>query len=143
MTTWTEDKGPAVLPPLPEEGPPPRAELPAVLAAQEAEWLAYLDSRPPYRRTFREWVVAGLRRAWDGPPEPPLTDEEMERIMQPREDDWLPEIVPPDDPERLAWEAHLRSIGVRPAKKWSTRIRKPVRRPTFWSKLRYRISRGW
>jgi hypothetical protein len=55
----------------------------------------------------------------------------------------LPERVPPDDPGRLAWEAELRAIGVRPAKKWSSPNREPRRRPSLWQRIRYRISLGW
>jgi hypothetical protein len=143
MTIRIQDDPTAVLPAVPAKEPFARAEPPAALAELEAEWLAHLDSLPPYRGTFRERIVSGLRRVWDGPPERPLTQEEMDRIMRPRESDYLPEIVPPDDPERLAWEAYLRSIGVRPATRWSAPIRTPVRRPTFWSKLKYRISQGW
>jgi hypothetical protein len=55
----------------------------------------------------------------------------------------LPERVPPDNPGRLAWEAELRAIGVRPAKKWSSPNREPRRRPGLWQRIRYRISLGW
>lgn len=142
MGTRIEDNQTAV---LPLKEPPPRAEPPAALAAREAEWLAYVDSLPPYRRTFRETVVAGLRRIWEGPPEPPLTAAEMEMIMRPREDedDDPPELVPPDDPERLAWEGELRAIGVRPARKWSFPVREPIRRPSLWQRIKHRVSRGW
>lgn len=97
------------------------------------------------RRTLREKVVDGLRRAWYGPEPEPLTDEEMRMIMGPRddEDDGLPELVAPDAPERLAWEAELRAIGVRPAKKWNFPIREPIRRPNLLKRLAYRVSRGW
>ncbi|HEX6038313.1 hypothetical protein [Longimicrobium sp.] len=97
------------------------------------------------RRTPREKIVDGLRRAWYGPDPEPLTDEEMRMIMRPRddEDDGLPERVPPDDPERLAWEAELRAIGVRPARKWNFPVREPFRRPSLWERIKYRVSRGW
>lgn len=128
-----------------QELPPARvADLPAALARQQAEWLAHLESLPPCRRTFREWVVDGFRRVWDGPPEEPLTEDEMRMIMHPlKEEDDLPELVPPDDPERLAWEAHLRSIGVQPAAKWNFPLRVPARRPSLREKIQYRVSRGW
>jgi hypothetical protein len=117
---------------------------PALLAARNAEWLAHLDGLPPYRRTFREMVADSLHRIRYGSPEEPLTEEEMRMITRPPEkEDDLPELVPPDDPERLAWEAHLRSIGVQPATKWNFPIREPIRRPSLWEKLKYRVSRGW
>jgi hypothetical protein len=43
----------------------------------------------------------------------------------------LPELVPPDDPERLAYEAGLRAIGVTPARVWNFPVRKPIRRPDW------------
>jgi hypothetical protein len=97
------------------------------------------------RRTLWEKLVDGVRRAWYGPGPEPLTDEEMRLIMRGVEEevDNLPERVPPDDPGRLAWEAELRAIGVRPAKKWSFPNREPRRRPTLWQRIRYRISLGW
>lgn len=87
----------------------------------------------------------GVRRVWYGPAPEPLTDEEMRLIMRQvkEEVENLPERVPPDDPGRLAWEAELRAIGVRPAKKWSYPNRAPRRRPGFWQRIRYRISLGW
>jgi hypothetical protein len=95
-------------------------------------------------RTLREKLVDGLRRVWYGPDPGPLTDEEMRMIMRPREDeDDLPERVPPDDPGRLAWEAELRAMGVRPAKKWNFPRRAPIKRPSVWEKIKYRISLGW
>ena len=146
MAVRIEDNEAAVLSREHPQDPAPATAvgLPAALAARQAEWLAHLDHLPPYRRTFRERVVAGLRRVWDGPPDEPLTEEEMRMIMRPTaEEDDLPELVPPDDPERLAWEAHLRSIGVRPAAKWNFPIREPIRRPSRWEKFKYRVSRGW
>lgn len=138
-----EDNEPAVLPREASRDLPKSVEMPPALAAREAEWLAFLDQLPPRRRRFREIVGDGLRRVWDGPPEEPLTDEEVRSIMQPEEEE-LPELVPPDDPERLAWEAHLRSLGIRPATRWGPRSRKPpLRRPTLWQKIKYRVSRGW
>jgi hypothetical protein len=95
------------------------------------------------RRTFREKVVDALRRAWEGPPPEPLTDEEWRMIMRPRPEDDVPDRVPRDDPARLAWEAELRSMGIRPAKNWTFPDRKPRRRPSLWERLRYRASRGW
>lgn len=86
----------------------------------------------------------GFRRAWYGPDPGPLTDEELRMIRRPRvEEDDLPERVSPDDPARLAWEAELRAIGVRPAKKWSFPQREPRRRPGVLERIRYRISLGW
>jgi hypothetical protein len=146
MAVRIEDDEPAVLKREHSQEPALATVVrpPALLVAQEAEWLAHLDQLPPYRRTFRERIVEGLRRVWDGPPEEPLTEEELRMIMQPpEEEEDLPELVSPADPERLAWEAHLRSIGVRPATKWNFPIREPIRRPSFWEKFRYRVSRGW
>jgi hypothetical protein len=66
------------------------------------------------------------------------TDEEVERqIAEERAAEAnLPERVPPDDPERLAWEAELRAIGVTPAKIWNFPIRKPIRRPDWRDRVR-------
>ena len=117
---------------------------PAALAAREAEWLAYLDRLPPRRRTASERVVDSLRRVWNGPPAEPLSNEELRMIMQaPEGEEDLPELVPPDDPGRLAWEAHLRSVGVRPATMWNFPIREPLRRPSLWENIKHRVSRGW
>lgn len=97
------------------------------------------------RRTLWEKLMDGVRRAWDGPDPGPLTDEEMRLIMRRAEEEVenLPERVPPDDPGRLAWEAELRAIGVRPARKWSFANREPRRRPGLWQRIRYRVSLGW
>ncbi len=146
MAIRIEDNEPAVLSrEHPQDSPQATvAGPPAVLAARQAEWLAHLDQLPPCRRTFRERIVDGLRRIWDGPPEEPLSEKELRMIMQPPdEEDDLPELVSADDPERLAWEAHLRSIGVRPATKWNFPVREPIRRPSRWEKFKYRVSRGW
>jgi hypothetical protein len=144
MASRIENDQPAVLPRdvSPEPAPGTVAGPPAALAARYAEWLEQL---PDPRPTLWERIVDAVRRVRYGPPEEPLTEEEMERIMRPREDedDGLPELVPPDDPERLAWEAHLRSIGVRPAKKWNFPIREPIRKPGAWDKIRHRLGRGW
>lgn len=51
----------------------------------------------------------------------------------------LPERVPPDDPDRLAWEAELRAIGVQPAKVWNFPARKPIRKPDWRDWLRNRL----
>lgn len=141
MASRIEENEPAVLSRDLRDELPPSARPPAVLAARQAEWLAYLDQLPPYRRTLRERVVDGLRRVWEGPPPEPLTAEEMETIMRPREeDDDLPELVPPDDPERLAWEAHLRPHGIRPAASWAPRRdRKVFRKPGWRAWLRARL----
>lgn len=97
------------------------------------------------RRTLWEKLIDGLRRAWHGPAPEPLTDDEIRMITRQVEEEVenLPERVPPDDPGRLAWEAELRAIGVRPAKKWSYPTRAPRRRPGLWQRIRYRISLGW
>ena len=95
------------------------------------------------RRTFREKLVDGLRRAWYGPPPAPLTEEDWRMITRPVDDDDLPELVPPDDPHRLAYEAELRALGIRPAKKWNFPKRVPIRKPGLWERIRYRVSLGW
>lgn len=97
------------------------------------------------QRTLWEKLVDGVRRVWYGPHPEPLTDDEMRMIMRRVEEEVenLPERVPPDDPGRLAWEAELRAIGVRPARKWSFPNREPGRRPGLWQRIRYRISLGW
>lgn len=109
--------------------------------SEEREWL---QRRVRLRRTLHERLMDGLRRAWYGPAPSPLTDEEVRALMVPVEDDDdLPERVPPDDPERLAFEAELRALGIRPAKKWNFPRREPIKRPTLWERIRYRISLGW
>lgn len=69
------------------------------------------------------------------------TDEEVAReIAAEREAEAnLPERVPPDDPERLAWEAELRAIGVTPAKVWNFPHRKPLRKPDWRDWIRNRL----
>ena len=96
------------------------------------------------RRTVRRRVVDGIRRIWEGPPPENLTEEEIRWIMRPRddEDDGLPERVAPDDPDRLAWEAELRAMGITPAKKWNFPDRVPIRRPTLWERIEERFRRG-
>lgn len=66
------------------------------------------------------------------------TDEEARReIAAEREAEAnLPETVPPDDPDRLAWEAELRAKGYTPAKVWNFPIRKPIRIPGWRDRLR-------
>jgi hypothetical protein len=86
--------------------------------------------------------VDAIRRVWDGPAPNPLTDEEMRMIMQPREDDGVPELVPPDDPERLAWEAELRARGYTPARVWNWPERTRIPKATVWERLKYRLRGG-
>ena len=95
------------------------------------------------RRTLAEKLRDALRRAWYGPDPGPLTNAEMAMIMRRVEEDDRPELVPPDDPDRLAWEAELRAMGVTPARKWCASAGTPVRRPGLWAKIKYRISLGW
>ena len=52
---------------------------------------------------------------------------------------YLPETVPPDDPERLAFEAELRAAGITPAAVWNFPKRKPIRRPDWRDWLRYHL----
>lgn len=109
-----------------------------------SDWRPPLDSAPSIKRRWRDRVMDAARRVWDGPPPEPLSDEEMQMIMRPVDDDGdLPERVPPDDPERLAWEAELRAKGIRPAQVWNWPERKRIPKPTVWERLKYRISRGW
>jgi len=96
-------------------------------------------------------------RGWEREPRPDLqtgwrhrtlsrllglpTDEEVERERaneRAAEAD-LPERVAPDDPERLAFEAELRAIGVTPARVWNFPVRKPVRRPDWRDWVRNRL----
>lgn len=109
------------------------------------EYRASLRREVRGRRTLWEKLVDGVRRAWHGPDPEPLTDDELRMIMRRAEEEFenLPERVPPDDPGRLAWEAELRAIGVRPAKKWSFPDREPRRRSGWWQRIKYRISLGW
>jgi hypothetical protein len=121
----------------------PRTDVPSD-SIGTAEYRARLHREGLARRTLREKLADGVRRAWYGPAPAPLTDEEMRMIMRPgAEDDDLPERVPPDDPVRLAFEADLRAMGVSPAKKWNFPERAPIRRPGLWKRIRYRIRLGW
>jgi hypothetical protein len=106
--------------------------------------LAPLPDTPLPRRPFRRVVSDAIHRVWHGPPQEDLTEEEVRWLMRPRddEDDGLPERVPPDDPDRLAWEAELRALGITPAKKWSFPNRPPRPRPTVWERLQERFRRG-
>jgi hypothetical protein len=103
-----------------------------------------LPDTPLPRRPLGRVVADAARRVWYGPPPENLTEEEMRWIMRPRddEDDGPPERVPPDDPDRLAWEAELRALGIRPAKKWSFPNREPIPRPTVWARIQERFRRG-
>jgi hypothetical protein len=72
------------------------------------------------------------------------TDEDeaaaaAERAVAREAEKYLPERVPPDDPERLAFEAELRAMGIRPARVWNFPIRKPIRRPDWRDWLRYHL----
>jgi hypothetical protein len=72
------------------------------------------------------------------------TDEEAaaaaaERAAELEAEKNLPERVPPDDPERLAFEAELRAMGVRPAKVWNFPHRRPLRKPDWRDWLRYHL----
>lgn len=132
-----------VLLPTMAEGAEPEAGVPAD-SIGSAEYRESLRRHFLARRTVRERLVDALRRVWYGPDPAPLTGEEMAMIMRPREDeDALPELVPPDDPERLAWEAELRAMGVRPATKWNFPQRPPRRKPGLLDRIKYRISLGW
>lgn len=122
------------------EGPDLSLLVSGLLSAEEREAEV---RRVRSLRTWREKLVDGLRGAWHGPDPGPLTDEELRAVMQPRpEEDALPERVPPDDPARLAWEAELRSIGVRPAAIWNFPDREPLPRPSVWERVKLRFSRA-
>lgn len=88
---------------------------------------------PEIRRDWRHRVLSRLL----GLP----TDEEVERqIAEDRAAEAnLPERVPPDDPERLAWEAELRAKGYTPAKIWNFPIRKPMRKPDWRDWIRNQL----
>jgi hypothetical protein len=62
-----------------------------------------------------------------------------ERAATREAEKYLPERVPPNDPERLAFEAELRARGIRPAKVWNFPNRKPIRRPDWRDWLRYHL----
>lgn len=51
----------------------------------------------------------------------------------------LPERLPPDHPERLAFEAELRAMGITPAKVWNFPTRRRIRRPDWRERLRDRL----
>jgi hypothetical protein len=107
-------------------------------------WESRADSRVFSKPGWRKWLMDAARRVWYGPPLEPLTDEEMRMIMRPREETYSqPERVPPDDPERLAWEAELRAKGYSPAKVWNWPERERIAKATLWERIKYRVSRGW
>jgi hypothetical protein len=56
----------------------------------------------------------------------------MERT---NENEWAP--VPPGHPDRPAFEAKMRALGIKPATDWNWPDPAPVRRPGWWSRLRY------
>jgi hypothetical protein len=116
------------------------------LSQLEARLFGHVEPLPetPLRRPFRRVVSDALHRVWYRPPPEDLTEEEMRWIMRSRddEDDSVPERVPPDNPDRLAWEAELRALGIRPAKKWSFPNRPPLPKITFWTRLQERFRRG-
>jgi hypothetical protein len=88
---------------------------------------------PELRTDVRHRVLSRLLRL--------PTDEEVRREIAAERaaEANLPELVPPDDPGRLAWEAELRLIGVRPAKVWNYPIRTPIRRPDWRDWVRNRL----
>jgi hypothetical protein len=88
---------------------------------------------PEIRTDVRHRVLSRLLRL-------PTDEEEARAWAEEREAEAnLPERVSPDDPERLAWEAELRAIGVRPARVWNFPRRKPIRRPDWRDWLRARL----
>lgn len=69
------------------------------------------------------------------------TDEEVEaeRAAEREAERNLPERVAPDDPWRLALEARMRAVGIRPAQVWNWPVRTPVRKPGWREWLRSRL----
>ncbi|NNC27864.1 hypothetical protein [Longimicrobium terrae] len=69
------------------------------------------------------------------------SDEEVEaeRIAEREAERSLPEWVAPDDPWRLALEARMRAVGIRPATVWNWPVRKPIRKPDWRDWLRNRL----
>ncbi|HEX8391824.1 MAG TPA: hypothetical protein VF665_05630 [Longimicrobium sp.] len=66
------------------------------------------------------------------------TDREVEMELEEQlaaEAD-LPERVDRNDPQRLALEARLRSLGHRPAAVWNFPVRQPIRKPDWRDRLR-------
>ena len=100
---------------------------PVSMPRWEAETLAGI------RTDWRHRVLSRLLRL--------PTDEEVEREIaaELEAEANLPERVPPDNPERLAWEAELRAIGVTPAKVWNFPDRKPLRKPDWRDWIRNRL----
>jgi hypothetical protein len=91
------------------------------------------EPRPELRTGWRHRALSRLL----GLP----TDEEVERERADERaaEATLPERVPPDDAERLAYEAELRAIGVTPARVWNFPVRKPIRRPDWRDWVRNRL----
>ncbi|HEX6373550.1 MAG TPA: hypothetical protein VF006_31785 [Longimicrobium sp.] len=51
--------------------------------------------------------------------------------------EWKP--VPPGHPDRPAFEAQMRAVGITPATDWNWPDREPVRRTGWWAWLRFRL----
>jgi hypothetical protein len=96
--------------------------------------LEQLIPADPGRRSWRYRLLTVLLRL---PTDKQEEEAAAERAAEREAEKYLPERVPPDDPERLAFEAELRAIGVRPAKVWNFPIRKPIRRSDWRDWLRY------
>jgi hypothetical protein len=114
----------------------PRRGRKAEMATQIEELTLRGWDREPFPEVRRDWRHRTLSRLLGLP-----TDEEVRReIAEERAAEVnLPERVPPDDPERLAWEAELQAIGVQPAKIWNFPVRKPLRKPDWRDWVRNRL----
>jgi hypothetical protein len=102
--------------------------------------LEYLDELVPAdpERGWRWRLLTRLLRLPTAEQEAAASAQRRAELEAERD---LPERVPPDDPERLAFEAELRAIGVTPAKVWNFPHRKPVPRPDWRHWVRYHLSR--
>jgi hypothetical protein len=120
-------------------GHPDRAAFEATMRAlgiePASDW-TWPDPEPTPARGWRYRLVTALLRL--------PTDEDDARAAEVRAaereaEKFLPERVPPDDPERLAWEAELRAHGIIPAKVWNFPDRTPIRRPDWRDWLRHHL----
>lgn len=107
--------------------------------ASRLEHLELTEHLLPVHRERRSWryrlLTTLLRLPTDEQEEAAAAADAAEREAE----KYLPERLAPDHPERLAFEAELRAMGLTPAKVWNFPRRKPIRRPDWRDWVRYRL----